>query len=142
VNVNGLVLVRRSAVLAMMLVAASSAGVRAASPVVVADPWAHPASGTVQVYATISNEGDDPDRLIGASSPSASGFELHDAAHGATPVAAVVIPPHGSVTLSPTGGYVMFTGLKADLTDGGLFFARLHFERAGWIVALVRVRTI
>jgi copper(I)-binding protein len=126
----------------MMLVAASTVGVRAASPVVVADPWAHPASGTAQVYATISNEGDDADRLIGATSPSATGYELHDAAHGATPVAAIVIPPHGSVTFSPTGGYVLFTGLKADLTDGGLFFARLHFERAGWIVALVRVRTI
>jgi copper(I)-binding protein len=135
-------MMRRAAVLVLTFLAMTSAGARAASPVVVADAWAHPASGSVQVYATISNEGDAADRLIGATSPSATGYELHDGAHGAAPVAAIVVPPHGSVTFSPTGGYVQFTGLKADLADGGLFFARLHFENAGWIVAIVHVRTI
>lgn len=126
----------------LLIVAASAAVVRAESAVTVSDAWSHPASGTVQVYASIANSGDEPDRLLGATSPSATGFALYDPAKGTAPVPAIVIPAHGLVTLSPSGPYLSMTGLKADVADGGLFFARLHFERAGWIVAIVHVRTV
>jgi copper(I)-binding protein len=126
----------------LLVVAASATAVRAASPVTVSDAWSHPASGTVAVYASIANSGDVPDRHLGATSPSATGFALYDPAKGTAPVPAIVIPAHGLVTLAPSGPYLSMTGLKADVADGGLFFARLHFERAGWIVAIVHVRTV
>jgi copper(I)-binding protein len=126
----------------LLLIATPATPVRAASAVTVSDAWAHPASGTVMVYASIANSGDEPDRLLGATSPSATGFALYDPAKGTAAVPAIVIPAHGLVTLAPSGAYIAMTGLKSDLTDGGLFFARLHFERAGWIVAIVHVRTI
>ena len=125
-----------------LTIAASTSGVRAESAVTVSDAGSHPASGTVQVYASIANSGDEPDRLLGATSPSATGSALYDPAKGAAAVTAIVIPAHGLVTLAPSGPYLTMTGLKADVADGGLFFARLHFERAGWIVAIVHVRTV
>ena len=126
---------------ALLLLVASSLAAGAASPVTVTDPWARPSSGSVQVYATVVNAGDDADRLIGATSPSATGAELHDASKSA-PVAAIAIPAHGSVTLASSGAFVTFTGLKADIGPTDLFFARLHFERAGWIVAVVHIRPV
>jgi copper(I)-binding protein len=127
-----------------LLVAVAAAGTvgRAEGAVTVSDAWSHPASGTVQVYASIANSGDEPDRLLGATSPSATGSALYDPAKGAAPVSAIVIPAHGLVTLAASGPYLALTGLKSDVADGSLFFARLHFERAGWIVAIVHVRTI
>jgi copper(I)-binding protein len=138
-------MIRLQAMLGAMLLAVAAmpaTAVRAESPVTVSDAWSHPASGTVMVYASIANSGDMPDRLLGATSPSATGFALYDPAKGTAAVPAIVIPAHGLVSLSPSGPYLAMTGLKSDLADGGLFFARLHFERAGWIVAIVHVRTV
>jgi copper(I)-binding protein len=137
-------MIRLQALLGVVLLVATTPAtmVRAESAVTVSDAWAHPASGTVTVYASISNSGDEPDRLLGATSPSATGFALYDPAKGTAAVPAIVIPAHGLVTLAPTGPYLTMTGLKSDVADGGLFFARLHFERAGWIVAIVHVRTV
>jgi len=125
--------------LSLLLVAGASVGAQAASPIVVSDAYAPPASGSVPVYATITNSGDDADRLLGATSPSATGSELHDAAKGTAALAAIIIPAHGTVTLAAGGPYVTMTGLKAPVAANDLFFARLHFERAGWIVAIVHV---
>jgi copper(I)-binding protein len=136
---------RRRAGIALALLVATAAGARAADPtpgpVTVTNAWANPASagGSVAVYGTIANAADDPDRLIGAISPSAASGELHDA-KSAAPVPAIAIPAHGSVTLALGGDYVSYAGLKSDLVAGGLFFARLHFERAGWLVTIVHVR--
>jgi copper(I)-binding protein len=127
--------------LALLTAVATTTGVRAAAPVAVSAPWSPPATDAALVYANITNDGDDPDRLIGAFSPSATGFELHDTLHGTAAVSAIVIPAHGTVTLAPGGRYLSLTGLKAPTVTGGEFFARLHFERAGWIVAVVRVGT-
>ena len=137
---------RRRAGIALALLVATAAGARAADPtpgpVTVTNAWANPATagGSVQVFGTIANASDDADRLIGAISPSAASGELHDTAKGAAPVPAIVIPAHGTVALALAGDYVTYAGLKSDLPAGGLFFARLHFERAGWLVAIVHVR--
>jgi copper(I)-binding protein len=134
----------RAVVFALAAWVAATTGARAAGPVAISDAWSNPASagGSVHVYATITNNGDEADRLIGAVSPSATGFELHDLGMkpGATPPAALVIPPHATVTFAPGGDDVTYTGVKTDIAAGGLFFARLHFERAGWVVTIVRVR--
>jgi copper(I)-binding protein len=131
----------RALALSLFLVIAPAATVRAAAPVSVSAAWSPVATDAAQVYATIVNDGDDPDRLIGVFSPSATGFELHDTLHGSATVPAIVIPAHGTVTLAPGGRYVTLTGLKAPTEAGGVFFARMHFERAGFLVAIVRVGT-
>ncbi len=128
-------------VFALLMAAATATGVRAATPVVVSAAWSPPATDAARVYATITNDADEPDRLIGVFSPSATGFELHDTLHGTATVPAIVIPAHGTVTLAPGGRYFSLTGLKAPTVADDQFFARMHFERAGWIVAVVRVGT-
>ncbi len=127
--------------LALLTAVATTTGARAAAPVTVSAAWSPAATDAAVVYATIANDGDEPDRLIGVFSPSATGFELHDTLHGAATVPAIVIPAHGTVTLAPGGRYFSLTGLKAPTVTGSEFFARMHFERAGWIVAVVRVGT-
>ncbi len=113
---------------------------RAASPVTVSDAYANPASGSTAIYATIVNSGATADRLIGAMTPNAASIELRDAAHGAAPVAAIPIPANGTVVLAPGGASLEVVGLKADVAANDAFLARLHFEHAGWVVTIVRVR--
>ncbi len=128
-------------VLGLFLGALTSAA-NADPPVVVSDGWTRPSlGGTASIYATISNEGATPLRLIGAMTPGAKGVELHDPAKGTGAVAALVIPPHGSLTLAPNGPYIQLTGLASDLQPDGALLARLHFEGVGWIVTIVKVRT-
>ncbi len=134
-------MLRRSAIFGIALLAATTLAARAESPIAVPDAWAPPALGLGPVYATITNTGDVPDRLIGATTPNATSIELHDPAHGAKPVAAITIPAHATVTLGASGPYLALVGLKAPTAANDMFFCRMHFERAGWIVAIVHVRS-
>ncbi len=134
-------MIRRPAGLFVALLFLANSGFAlAASPVTVADAWALPSSGAGAIYATIANAGEEPDRLIGATTPNAASVELHDTLHGTTVQPAIVVPAHGSVTLAPGGAYLSALGLKSALQANDALLVRLHFERAGWIVAIVRVR--
>jgi copper(I)-binding protein len=134
-------MLRRSAIFGIALLAAATVAARADSAVTVTDAWSPPALGLGPVYATITNTGDVPDRLIGAMTPNAASIELHDPTHGAKPVAVIVIPAHATVTLGASGPYLSLVGLKAATAVNDAFLCRIHFERAGWIVAIVRVRS-
>jgi copper(I)-binding protein len=131
---------KRLFLLVLLLGAAAAQRASAATGITVTDAWAKPSSGTGAVYATITNSDATPDRLIGAMTPGAASAELHDSLHGTAAVPAIVVPAGGSVTLAPGGQYVALTGLKADLQANDAVLVRMHFERAGWIVAIVRVR--
>jgi copper(I)-binding protein len=134
-----------------LLALATLRAASAAPTIAINDAWSRPATGMGVVYATIVNSGTTPDRLTAATAPNAASVELHQStsstgANGNVesmhPVTAITIPAGGSVTLGPGGYHLMLVGLKADLTSNDAFLVRMHFENAGWIVAIVHVRAI
>jgi copper(I)-binding protein len=135
----------------------------ASGSIVVSDAWSRPATGTAVVYATLRNDGNVADRLVGATSPLATSVELHESSEtkvaGAPmmmgnvkmpmgnsmmsmkALSSIPIPAHGSASLHP-GGYHLMLDVRRDLHAGDVIPLRLHFARAGWIATKVSVRAI
>jgi uncharacterized protein YcnI/copper(I)-binding protein len=113
--------------------AATSGGIE------ITGPWTRPASaGGIGVgYAKVTNEGAEPDTLLGASSDAADRVELHQTTISADGIAsmkkidAAEIAPGGSVELKPGGLHLMLIGLKAPIADGDTVKAKLNFKNAG-----------
>ena len=108
----------------------------------VAHPWSRETASGQTVgggFAVITNSGDQPDRLIGVSSPAATTVQMHTM----TMVGGVmrmrevpdglVIPAHGQLKLAPGGYHLMFIGLKAPLHKGTRIPGTLRFQHAGTI---------
>ena len=95
-----------------------------------------PSAMTGGGYMTITNDGDEPDRLVGVRADFPR-VELHttDVTDGVARmrhVDAIEIPPGGTVKLEPGGFHVMFMGLDGDpLEAGEQIPATLLFETAG-----------
>lgn len=91
--------------------------------------------------------GDVPDRLVGASSPSAAAVRLHrtEASGAMVATESVAVPPGGEVAFLPGGDHLMFEGLSEPLTPGRTVAIDLEFAEAGTlrvdapVVALVDV---
>ena len=87
-------------------------------------------------YLTITNEGDEDDRLLGGEAAFAEDVEMHET-NVVDDVArmrekeGIVVGAGQSVVLEPGGTHLMFTGLAAPLVDGERLDATLRFERAG-----------
>ena len=103
-------------------------------------PWARATPKGASVgggYLTITNTGSSPDRLIGGSTAGAKHFEIHEMKmdNGVMKMRmlpnGIAIKPGQTVTLSPEGYHIMFTGLKAPLVKGEHLDATLKFEKAG-----------
>ena len=99
-------------------------------------------AATAQVaggYMAISNDGAQPDRLIGVSSKIAKSVSLHQSrvdANGVasmSPVAALEIPAGDTVLLEPGGYHIMFMGLTGRFSEGDMLPVTLTFEKAGAI---------
>jgi copper(I)-binding protein len=105
-------------------------------------PWIRPDSASPSQaggYLTVTNNGADPDRLVGARSPAAGSIEIHaikvvgpdikmqPLANG------LAIPAGITTTLKPRGYHLVLLGLKASPSTGGRFPATLVFEKAGSI---------
>lgn len=88
-------------------------------------------------FLAITNQGTEPDRLIGVESDFAARSELHESrvdANGMgsmTPVEAIEIPPGGTVRLEHGSTHIMFMGLEAPLAEGQMVKGALIFEKAG-----------
>ncbi len=88
-------------------------------------------------FMAITNDGTEPDRLIGVESDIAAKSELHESrvdANGMgsmTPVEAIEIAPGATINLEHGGYHIMFMGLKAPLVEGQTVKGALIFERAG-----------
>lgn len=101
--------------------------------------WTRPANaGNMGVgYVKITNEGAEPDTLLGASSDAADRVELHETSISPDGVAsmkkvdAVEIAPGKSIELKPGGLHLMLVGLKDAIKDGGKVKAQLNFKKAG-----------
>jgi periplasmic copper chaperone A len=99
-------------------------------------------------YVTITNNGNAPDRLIGATSPAASRVEIHQMAmnNGVMTMRpatdGLVIEPGKTVTLGPGGYHLMFVDPKAQLNQGDKLSATLEFEKAGKVDVTFDVQSV
>jgi len=87
---------------------------------------------------TLRNTGDEPDRLIGARTPTADSVEIHRSAVDAGSVMrmravdGIDLPPRSELQLRHGGEFqLMLMDLKAPLQNGDRFPLTLRFERAG-----------
>ncbi len=109
-------------------------------PLHIAQLWARatpPGAQTGGGYMTVTNNGPEPDRLVGGSSPVAGRVEIHEAKveNGIMQMRPVPngleIKPGETVTLKPGGHHVMFEQLHEPLRQGRNVPATLDFARAG-----------
>lgn len=117
-------------------------GVRA-SHAHTAEPAA--ASHGIDVYLTIENLSDAPDRLIAAEVPFAAPgrFEANvlgaDGTLTVAVVPAVALAPGQTVTMQPGGLRLVFDDVKRELHAGDHFELTLTFETAGTLVMVGEV---
>ena len=113
-------------------------GTRAfAGDVVAEHPWSRatpPGASTGAVYVTLLSK--DGDRLVGATSPAATGASVHDMTMDGNimrmreVVGGLTLPPGKPVALQPGGYHIMLTGLKAPLKRGETVPLHLTFANA------------
>jgi copper(I)-binding protein len=125
------------------------AGVLASSPAAahrygkgdlhVRHPWtrATPPGAKVAVgFLEIRNSGNEPDRVVGASTPHAERVELHVMMREGDVmkmrgVQSFEVPARQRLTLRPGGPHLMIIGLKRPLAKGEQIPLTLRFERGG-----------
>jgi periplasmic copper chaperone A len=97
-------------------------------------------------YLTIANDGDEADRLIGATTDMAEAVEIHQTTDESgvgvmMPVeGGVEIPAGGKTVLGPNGMHLMLVGLTGSLHPDTEYGLTLTFERAGEVTVTVPVR--
>lgn len=120
-------------------------------PIVIESPWARATPGGAQVaggYLTITNTGQQPDRLIGGSLPLAASVEVHEMSmnDGVMKMRKLAnglqIKPGQSVELKPGSYHLMFMGLHEGLKEGQTIKGTLVFEKAGSVEIGYRVAGI
>jgi periplasmic copper chaperone A len=140
----------------MLIIAASLAAALALpalaqqSPISVTDVWARatpPGAKTGAAYATVTNTGTTPDRLVSVSTPAAGMAQLHTTINDngvmkMRPVAGIDLKPGASVTLKPGGYHMMLMDLKAPLKEGDSFPLTLTFAKAGKVATVVKVEKV
>jgi copper(I)-binding protein len=137
--------------LAPSLQAAPQAGIvlTADDGVMAHEAWARASAGaatTGAAYVTLMG-GNQPDSLIGASTPIAASAEAHETVNDngiikMRAITAVPIPPHEMVTFSPGGYHIMLTGLKHPLVAGQSFPLTLMFAHAAPVTVDVKVQAV
>ncbi len=96
-------------------------------------------------FLTITNAGDEDDRLIVASSPVAGRVEIHEMKMDGDVMRmrplpdGLPIPAGQTVVLEPGRYHLMFVELTDALTEGDTFELSLTFEKAGEVTVTVDV---
>jgi len=131
------------AVLALCaLGAATQAHEYAAGNIDIDHPWtrAVPAGAqTAAGYATITNTGQEPDRLIGGSAAGAEAVEVHEMSmqDGVMRMRqlekGLEIAPGETVELKPGSYHLMMIGLNAAYEEGETVKGSMTFEKAGTV---------
>ena len=111
-------------------------------------PWARASIGPARsgvIYVTLINNGEQPDRLISASTPVAARAAVHthiiqDGVMKMRPAGVLEVVPGEPTVFEPGGLHIMLMGLKAPLQEGTLFSLFLEFEEAGQVEVLVLVQ--
>ena len=136
----------------LQLTAATSPTTVMAGNMMIGSVWSPATPGgatTGAVYATIMNHGNQPDTLIGGSTPIAGKFEIHQTTRSNGVVSmrpistGIPVPAGGMVTLGPQGDYhVMLSGLKEALKTGTRVPATLNFAKAGAVRVEITVEPV
>jgi hypothetical protein len=119
--------------------ASTAAAPSAAGPIAVTGAYVVapvPPTQTAAAYFTVYNTTGTPDRLTSVQTGAGALAELHTVAPDGTMSAAangVVIPAHGSLTLSVGKGHVMIEQLFGKLEVGQTVNIELDFQNAGAI---------
>lgn len=99
------------------------------------------------VYVLIENQGNEADRLIGASSDAAKTVEVHESymdANGTMMMRPVEggleIPAGETVELKPGSYHIMLIDLVKPLEVGSKITVKLQFEKSGEIVLEAEIR--
>lgn len=119
--------------------------------IAVKDVWGRPspqAATNAAFYMVIENSGNEPDRLVNASSPACTVTELHEmymkdgGVMGMRPVEGgfIEIPAKGSVELKPGGMHVMCIDRKQDFLAGTTIPVELTFEKSGTMTFEAEIR--
>ena len=106
-----------------------------------------PGQPTAAAYATLRNDGDAPERVIGASSPLAKTVEIHESSQvdgmwRMRRLPALELPPGGQVQLSPGGVHLMLFGLAAPLREGDRVPLQLQLDSGETLDIEIEVRAM
>lgn len=130
---------------ALMLVGLASpplsAQTAAVGGIAIQHPWMRATPNGAQVaggYLTITNRGAEADTLTGGSLEAAATFEVHDMSSDngvmkMRPAGPVTIQPGSSMTFTPGGRHIMFTGLAHTFKKGETVAGTLVFTHAGTV---------
>lgn len=130
---------------AFVLLCAATAS---AASIRIEHPYSHPtpAPGVPAVgFITLSNSGQQADRLIAATSPAAERIEIHETQmhDGVMKMRAlpkgVALPIGKTVALAPGGTHLMLFDVRQPLVAGQSVPVTLQFERAGAVEVLFAV---
>jgi copper(I)-binding protein len=108
--------------------------------------WSADSGDAVPVSVSIDNDGDQDDRLIGASTPvahcvSIQRTRLVDGRRQSLRLPDGLLIPAGATTLlQPGASHLALFGLRVDLEQGETFPLTLYFDRTGEVNLIVRVR--
>jgi copper(I)-binding protein len=144
----------RLAILVAVLVplcSAASAEEYKLGALTIKDPWARATPKGASVgggYVIVTNNGPEPDRLIGASLADAGRVELHEMSMVGSvmkmrPVTdGMEIKPGETVGLKPGGYHMMFLNLRNPLVQGEMVDGTLVFQKAGTVQVKFKVESI
>jgi copper(I)-binding protein len=127
-----------------------SSAIAVAGPIAISEPWVRPSSSRLLEAAgflTLTNNGPEPDRLVGASSPAAASIEIHAIKVVGPDVVmrplagGLVIPGGVTMTFKPRGYHLLLLGMKVPLRTGARVPMTLAFEKAGSIDIALAVRS-
>jgi periplasmic copper chaperone A len=142
------------AAIALLLIVGSSGQLRAQATqgktITVADAWARATpkgSTTGVIYMTVINSGQDPERMLGATTPMAEKVQFHSNTNEngvmkMRELTSIEIEAGKKVALKPAGTHAMLIGLKQLLVAGQSFPLTLEFENAGKIDVTVSVEKV
>ena len=117
-----------------------AAGVVAGPKITVQDVWARPLPPVVEsaeLYMLIRNVGNDPDRLMSASSPACGMMMLYERFRTAKgtmsmrEVGPIAVPAGQRVELKVNGHHLMCMERKREFKAGASFPVTLKFEKSG-----------
>lgn len=120
-----------------------------AGGITVNNAWVRPVAGeaaSTAFYMTISNDGSEPDQLVGARSTSCGAIEIHmttiqDDVTQMSPVAGgLPITPGATIELGPGALHIMCIDVIGPLTTGATAEITLEFSAAGEIAVDAEIR--
>ncbi|HMS19494.1 copper chaperone PCu(A)C [uncultured Sphingorhabdus sp.] len=119
--------------------------------IAIGHPWTRETAATQTVgggFLTIRNNGNVSDRLVSATSPSATEVQIHTMSMDGGVMRmrqlkdGIAIPAGQSVELKPGGLHLMFIGLKKPFKQGAKIPATLKFARAGSVQVTFAVQPV